>query len=107
MKTVGIIGGFGPDTTAQFYRSVISISQKLENRIRPPILIYSVPLPYAIEKELILNSTGEEEYVPYLVEAAKILERGGADFLVMPCNTLHAFIDDIRASVSIPVLSII
>ena len=107
MKTVGIIGGVGPETTAQFYRSLILTAQELDKNARPPILIYSVPLPYAIERDSILNATGEERNIPYLVEAAKILEKGGADFLVMPCNTLHAFIGDIRSSVKIPVLSII
>jgi aspartate racemase len=107
MKTVGIIGGVGPETTAQFYRSLISTAQNLDKTTRPPILIYSVPLPYAIERDSILNATGEKRNIPYLVEAAKILEKGGADFLVMPCNTLHAFIGDIRSGVKIPVLSII
>lgn len=50
-------------------------------------------MPYAIEKDSILNATGEERNIPYLINAAKILEKGGADFLVMPCNTLHAFDD--------------
>jgi len=107
MKTVGIIGGVGPKTTAEFYLELISIAQEKEKIIRPPILIYSVPLPYAIEKDSILNATGEERNIPYLVEAAKILEKGGADFVIMPCNTLHAFIADIRSGVKIPVLSII
>lgn len=107
MKTVGIIGGVGPETTAQFYRSLISTAQELDKKARPPILIYSVPLPYIIERDSILNATGEERNIPYLVEAAKILEKSGANFLVMPCNTLHAFIDNIRSSIKIPVLSII
>jgi len=34
-------------------------------------------------------------------------EKAGADFLVMPCNSLHVFIDEIRNAVGIPVLSII
>ena len=107
MKTVGIIGGVGPKTTAEFYLELILIAQKVEKTARLPILIYSVPLPYAIEKDLILNATGEERYVPYLVEAAKVLEKGGADFVVMPCNSLHAFIGDIRSGIKIPALSII
>lgn len=107
MKTVGIIGGIGPETTAQFYRSLILTAKELDKTARPPILIYSVPLPYAIEKDSILNATGEERNIPYLVEAAKILEKGGANFLIMPCNTLHVFISELRAGVKIPVLSII
>ena len=107
MKTVGIIGGLGPKTTAEFYLELILTAQKIEKIARPPILMYSVPLPYAIEKDEILNATGEERNIPYLVEAAKVLEKGGADFVVMPCNTLHAFIGDIRSGIKIPALSII
>jgi aspartate racemase len=42
-----------------------------------------------------------------LIEAAQKLEKGGANFLVMPCNSLHIFIEQIRAAVKIPVLSIL
>ena len=63
-------------------------------------------MPYQIEKEAIIQAKGEERNIPYLIEAAKKLEKSGADFLVMPCNTLHVFIEEIRKAVNIPVLSI-
>ena len=107
MKTVGIIGGLGPETTAEFYLDIIFSCQKEDKSSRPPILISSVPLPFQIEEDLILRNEGAERYVPFLAAEAQRLEKAGADFLVMPCNSLHVFIDDIRASVSIPVLSII
>jgi len=107
MKTVGIIGGLGPETTAKFYLEVIRLCLAKDQFQRPPILIWSVPLPYQIEKETIIQTKSEERNIPYLVEAAKKLEKSGADFLVMPCNTLHLFIEEIRKAVSIPVLSII
>jgi len=107
MKTVGIIGGLGPETTAKFYLEVIRLCLDKDQSHRPPILIWSVPLPYQIEKEAIIQAKGEERNIPYLIEAAKKLEKSGADFLVMPCNTLHIFIEEIRKAVSIPVLSII
>lgn len=107
MKTVGIIGGMGPETTARFYLDVIFKSFQKDKSQRPSILIWNVPLKYQIEKELIEKATGEEKYLPYLIEAAKNLESGGADFLVIPCNTVHIFINEIRRSVKIPVLSIL
>jgi aspartate racemase len=107
MKTVGIIGGLGPETTSEFYLDIIFSCQKLSKTERPGILISSVPLPYQIEEDLILRNTGSERYIPYLTKEAQRLERAGSDFLVMPCNSLHVFIEDIRKSVSIPVLSII
>ncbi len=54
-----------------------------------------------------MNNRGSERYIPFLVDEAKRLEKAGADFIVMPCNSLHVFIDKIRNTVKIPVLSII
>lgn len=107
MKTVGIIGGLGPETTAKFYQEIIASCFEKNKDTRPPILLWSVPLPYKIEEDLIKNARGEERYIPYLNEGAKWLEKGGADFLVIPCNSVHIFIDEVRNSVNIPVLSII
>lgn len=107
MKTVGIIGGLGPETTSEFYLE-LSFQCQIKNRLnRPPILIYSVPISYEVEEEAIAKSTGEDRLVPMLIDAAKKLELAGADFLVMPCNSLHEFIGEIKASVNIPVLSIV
>ena len=44
---------------------------------------------------------------PVLAEAARVIERGGADFIAIPCNSAHAFLDTIRDAVSIPVLDMI
>lgn len=107
MKTVGIIGGFGPETTAQFYLETIFGCFKKYKISRPPIIIWSAPLKYKIEENLLKHARGEKDFLPYLIKAAKILEKGGANFLVMPCNSLHIFIEEIRKSVSIPMLSII
>ncbi|HVF69756.1 MAG TPA: amino acid racemase [Xanthomonadales bacterium] len=107
MKTVGIIGGLGPETTSEFYLELIFSSFDKNKIQRPPILIWNVPLEYKIEEELITEATGEERYLPYLIDAAIRLQKGGVDFIVMPCNSLHIFIEEIRAAVNIPVLSIL
>lgn len=107
MKTVGIIGGLGPETTSEFYLEIIFSCYQKNKINRPPILIWNVPLEYNIEEDLITKAIGGERYLPYLTDAAKRLESGGADFLVMPCNSLHIYIEEIRKSVKIPVLSIL
>lgn len=107
MKTVGIIGGLGPETTAEFYLDIVFSCQKKSKKSRPGIIIASVPLPYKIEEDLILKNKGLERYIPFLVSEAKRLEKAGANFIVMPCNSLHIFIKEIRKAVKIPVLSII
>lgn len=107
MKTAGIIGGLGPETTSEFYLELIFSCFEKNKINRPPILLWNIPLPYQIEEDLIIKAQGEERYIPYLIDAAQRLEKGGADFLVMPCNSLHIFIEKIRSAVRIPVLSIL
>lgn len=107
MKSVGVIGGLGPETTSEFYLEVIFGCQKQNTTQRPLIVISSVPLLFEVEKDLIASNTGKERYIPFLVNEAQRLEKSGVDFLVMPCNSLHVFIKEIRATVKIPVLSIV
>lgn len=107
MKSVGVIGGLGPETTSEFYLKVIFQCQKQNSTQRPLIVISSVPLLFEIERDLIEHNKGKERYIPFLVGEAKRLEKSGVDFIVMPCNSLHVFIEDIRQAVNIPVLSIV
>ncbi len=107
MKTLGIIGGLGPETSAKFQLEVIFFCLKNNKNKRPPFLSWNVPVDLKMEREVITKNGDEKLFLPLLKSAAKILESAGADFLVMPCNTLHIFIEDIRRSVNIPTLSII
>jgi len=107
MKTVGIIGGLGPETTSEFYLDIVFSCQKKDRTARPAVIISSVPLPYKIEEDAIANNFGIERCLPFLTKEVQRLEKAGADFIVMPCNSLHVFIKEIRAAVSVPVLSIV
>lgn len=106
-KIVGIIGGLGPETTSEFYLELVFGCQKINKDTRPGVVMSSVPLPLEIEKDCIERNKGMERYIPYLTMEAKRLEKSGVDFIVMPCNSLHVFINEIRDSVTIPVLSIV
>ncbi|MBP9687210.1 amino acid racemase [Candidatus Woesebacteria bacterium] len=107
MQVAGIIGGLGPETTSKFYLEVNFSCFEKDKTNRPSMLVWNVPLPYQIEEDFILKAQGEDRYIPYLIDAAQRLEKGGADFIVIPCNSVHIFINQIRESVNIPVLSII
>ena len=107
MKTVGILGGFGPQTTAKFYEEVFFSSQRLNPTIKPHILISSVSLPFEIEETSILKNEGVERYLPYLIQETQRLEKAGANFIVLPCNSLHIHIDALMTSIQIPFLSIL
>lgn len=107
MRTVGILGGVGPETTASFYLHIISKCQNFRDVSRPNVLIQNLPIPYKVEENLLLHGKSVEEYLPYLSNYAKLLESAGADFIVMPCNTLHCFEQIIRENIKIPFISIV
>lgn len=107
MKTVGIIGGFGPETTAKFLMLLIFLWQKKNQNTRPEILLWNAPVDNKIEQKFILTGKNAGKLLPLLISGARKLEGGGADFLVLPCNSLHIFMKEIRESVGIPVVSIV
>ncbi len=107
MKTLGILGGVGPQTTSKIYLSIINLFKKNKEERYPSIVIYNLPFSFVIENEAIIDGRKSEKMVPYLIEGAKILEKAGADFGILPCNTLHKYMKEIQGVVSIPFLSIL
>lgn len=107
MRTVGIIGGLGPATTATFYEKLVLRLDAMNLPKRPGILIYSVELDYEVERQAIVEGHGQKRIVPTLCNAARKLAAAGADFLVMPCNSLHVFAQEIRDASVLPLLSIV
>jgi aspartate racemase len=103
-KTVGVMGGFGPETTADFFSKLIAETPAQSDQDHLHILVDNNPgVP---NRHLAIR--GEAPSVgPDLAIMARRLETAGADFLVMVCNTAHAWTDEIRASVSIPFVSFI
>jgi len=78
MKTLGIIGGLGPQTTAKIYLSVVDLVRKSGEDKYPPIVIYNLPFPFTIEREAIIQGVNSEKMLPYLINGAKVLEKAGA-----------------------------
>lgn len=107
MKTIGIIGWLGPETTAEVYLELQVRFQNNGSEKRPRILISSVPIAFELEHATIVAADRVEEVKPLLIAEAKSLQVAWASFLIMPCNTHHVHIDAIRNAVDIPVLSII
>jgi len=106
LRTIGIIGGLGPDTTSRFYMSVIRECFRHGTKANPGILIYSVPIDHEEEAHAIKDARGEDVFLPMLFEAIAKLE-SNVEFIVMPCNTLHLHIEKLRGVSSVPVLSIV
>ncbi len=107
MRTAGIIGGLGPGTTAEFYMEIIQRARKVYPKTYPRILIHSIPVPFEVEQSIVAYGRGEEEMFPLLSEGVCRLEGSGADFAVIPCNTVHVFHSQLQGAISIPLLNIL
>jgi aspartate racemase len=94
----------GPDTTVDFMAKVIAATPAARDQDHAHLLVDQNPgLPN--RQDALLG--GGEDPGPAMGAMARGLERAGADFLVMPCNTAHAFAPVIREAVAIPLVSII
>jgi len=103
-KVVGILGGMGPEATADFFAKVIALTPAKRDQDHLRIIINNNPkIPDRTEAIL----AKDEALFPILVETAKSLERAGVDFIVIPCNTVHYFYEDLIREVSIPILHMI
>jgi len=95
----------GPSATARFYQLLIENCQKqgLKNNDEYPyIVIYNLPVP-----DLIADQNSKEITLEMIIAGLKKLESFGADFIVIPCNTIHAYIDTFRKAVTVPIISIV
>lgn len=102
---LGIIGGLGPMASAYFLETVTAHTRADCDQEHINIILSSrAETP---DRTAFILGKSDKSPLPYMIEDAKRLEAYGADFLLMPCNTAHYFIDEIRNSVTIPVPSII
>ena len=104
-KRIGIIGGLSPESTVLYYQHIVRRYYELfNNHSYPEIIIYSVNFQKYI-------AWAYEEQWPTVVEALldllRRLQRAGADFAVIACNTLHVAFDQVQPRSPIPLLSII
>ena len=104
MRTIGLIGGMSWESSAEYYRIVNeTVKARLGGLHSAQVLLYSVDFA-AIEE---LQHAGEwDRAADILVDAARRLERGGADFIVLCTNTMHKVADQIAGAVAIPFVHI-
>ena len=102
--TIGVLGGMGPEATVDFMARVIAATPASCDQEHIRMLVDHNPgIP---DRHAAIAGTGPN-IGPELAAMAQGLEAAGADFLVMVCNTAHAYTDCIRAAVDIPFISIV
>lgn len=103
-KIIGILGGMGPEATADLFYRIIRATPVKRDQDHIRTIIYSnskVP-----DRTPAIFGEGPSP-VPEMVKAARKLEGAGADFIIIPCNTAHYFIGELHESVGIPILNMI
>lgn len=101
MKTIGIIGGLGPEVTATFYLSVIEKFQSLGIKQTPRIVIVSIPMTEEFDVKLNLGTLTNEDIKLFrqrVLSEVKCLDEIGCDILAIPCNSIHLFSNEIIKS---------
>jgi aspartate racemase len=99
MKTIGILGGLGPESTIAYYGHITRTYYKLhQNYTYPDIIIYSLSFREFIDAEYKLPAK--------VKSAVESLHKAGADFVVAACNSVHIVYDEVHKDIPIPWVSI-
>lgn len=104
VRTVGVLGGLGPAATLDFFAKVLGATEAERDQDHLRLLIDCNPVVPCRHAAI---AGGGPSPGPELAAMAVGLERAGADFLVMVCNTAHAWEDEIRAATRVPFVSLI
>jgi aspartate racemase len=105
MRTLGILGGLGPESTIDYYRSIIArVRARSPNAGYPHIVINSLD----VDKGIAMLDAGQlNELADYLVSGIGLLERAGASFGCIAANTPHLVFPEVQRRSRIPLISIV
>ena len=105
MKTLGIIGGIGPESTQEYYRLLIgSFREKVRDGNYPAIFINSINLKVLVD---LFEANNLPWVTEILIAELGKLAAAGADFALLSANTPHIVFDDLQRRSPIPLLSIV
>lgn len=105
MRTLGIIGGLGPESTIDYYRSIIAgVRERRPDAGYPHILVNSL----APDRVLAMLDAGRpDQLADYISSGVEILVRAGAEFGFIAANTPHLVFDEVQSRSQIPFVSIV
>lgn len=104
MKTIGMIGGMSWESSIEYYRIINqTIRDKLGGLHSAKSVIYSVDFA---EIETLQHQGKWDQATRMMIDVAKNVERGGADFVIICTNTMHKMANDVQQAIDIPLLHI-
>jgi len=103
-KTIGILGGMGPEATIDLFTKIVKGTRVRKEKDHLRILMDNNPkIP---DRTLAIEGKGPNP-LTQLVRSAKILEKAGADFIIIPCVTAHYYYKPLQRRVRIPIVHLV
>jgi aspartate racemase len=105
MTRLGIIGGIGPETSCMF---CLNVNNKVieKTNVQPSIIMENIPMPESTLNKL-AHGEKPQLVLELLSKSVSTLNSINSDVIAIPCNTVHVFIDQLRAISNVPIVSII
>ena len=105
MKTLGIVGGIGPESTVEYYRFILDgCRARVTNGSAPHLIIDSLDVNRGIA---LLDANDLAALADYISASVERLTHAGAEIALMAANTPHIIFDRIEQRASIPMISIV
>jgi aspartate racemase len=102
---IGVLGGMGPEAGVLLQSLIIRATPAKRDQDHLEVIAYTNP--HVPDRTESLAEDGGDSYLGAVVDSLRLLERAGVDVLVMACNTAHARLPEIQASVETPLLDIV
>jgi aspartate racemase len=104
-RVIGIVGGLGPHAHIELERRLLAaVADAGGDQAYPEWVVSSIP--QTPDRTLALLAGGPSP-VPWMVRSLKRLDRCGAGFAMIACVTAHAFLDEVRPKVRLPILDLV
>ena len=101
-KTIGILGGMGPEATLDLFGKIIANTPAAKDQDHLRVVIDSNP---KVPDRTTAILHGGPSPMPAMIAGIGVLERAGADFVVIPCVSAHFYLDELQRQSGLPILS--
>lgn len=102
-RSVGLVGGLGPESTIDYYRRILAAWSAVDPQTAPSIIIDSIDVQLALR----LVAVDRPALIEYLLDSVHRLAGADADFVAITANTPHIVFDELAAQSPVPLLSIV
>ncbi len=102
-RLVGVLGGMGPAATLDFMAKVMAATPAAIDQDHVPMVVYQVP---QIPSRTAAVAEGNDAPLPAMIAGIQALERAGAEFIVIACNTAHHWHEALASATSLEILHV-